>query len=879
MSISNLSGLSGLPSLFLFNTEVQNQKTPLANTAKDPQVKADITYFTSAIAKIKTADDFLNNPKLVNFVLEAFGLQSQSTAMGIVKKVLTQDPTAKNSLANQLADPRWQKMAKALDFYHRGVAGLQSYTSATTQSIQSGSVTLTLNTSPNFKLGQMVTFADAAHPTQNLMVGAVTKMSGSSVTISVPSGFGAIGSGTISKWSVFANNAKTGGTTTPPSQVVQNIVQQYTTAKFEDSLGQQSTPVEEAAYFLRNASSVTSVYQLLGDRVMLDVVEGALGLPKNIAIQPVDSQARLISSQLDIKSLQNPQASSFASATADQATLQNTAQVTSAAKAAVGNVVTQLQSILQQYSFLPGRTDPAGVNATAVATQQASVPPLAQASGLIGAANSSLSAIQGAMTTLNQLVAKASTDNSTTLAADKAQFQELTTQMQGFLTNATYTSPIDGSVGNLLTDGSLSVSATVKAGETLTFNGLGVNASTFASQLNSANTAFQAMTVGGTVDPAVASNLSAVSTTTASAQTQVTAELRTWKQGIQDSGTFVAALNSGSLNTGLNAGKDAQSRVVTVGGFIQQLQALATQSADPTFAGSRTALNTQAASLISQINSAISTPSSGITDNLLTTTKSYALIGSSSLTVRSAALDTSITSNLTSADISTQAGAQSLSNLIANTLQPALKQAQIQLGSDVGAVNTAINTFDPRAKIDAQLKALVGLMPNIENAAGVSGQNLISTSAKSIGITLATTGSNYTIRGHADFDSQVRGAMIQAVAALSSSSSPPTAQLQQALGAATSIQSQINSDIANLAPAQAKVSTLAAAKTKQDAANATNPYAGASAGAKSLVQRYLALQDAQNQSNNPYSYLTTLLNTDNSASVVNIDVSGLNLTA
>lgn len=879
MSINSLSGLSGLPSLSIFDTEIKNQKTPLANMAKDPQVKADIAYFTTQIAKLKTPDDFLNNPKLVNFVLTAFGLQTESSAMGIVKQVLTQDPTSSKSLANKLADPRWQKLATAIDFFHRGVAGLQAYTSTTSAKIQSGGVSLTLNTAPNFKLGQQITFADTANPHQNFMTGSVTKINGSSVTINVPAGLGTIGAGTINKWTVFANNAKTGGTTTQPSQVVQNIVQQYTTAQFENSLGQQSTPAEEAAYFLRNSNSVTSVYQLLGDRVMLDVIEGALGLPKNIAVQPIADQARLLQSQLDITKLQNPNAKSFASASADQTTLQGVNQVTAAAQSAVSNVVGKLKSIMQQYTFLPGRTDPAGSNAATIAIQQASVAPLAQASGLIGAANNALSSVKTAITTLNQLVAAAPTASSTTLAADKTQFQQLTQQIQSYLANATYTNPANGAVDNLLTSSSLSVSATVKAGETLIFTGLGLNTTTLASQLNAANTAFQSTTVGGPVNPTVSTNLSSVSTTTSSAQTQVTSELRTWNQGIQDSGPFLATLSSGALNTGLAAGKDAQSRVTTVNSLVQQLQDLATQSASTSFTGNRTTLNTQAQSLITQINATIGTPGTGVADNLLTQSKSYSLIGSNSLTIRNAGLDVSVSNNLTTADISTQSGAQSLSNLITNSLQPSITTAQIQLSADVNAVNTTINTMDPRAVIDAQLKQLVSSMPSIETGAGANGQNLISTAAKSIAVTIKTTSDTFTVHGHANFDSLVTGALNKAVAALATSNSPPTAFLQQAFGAATTIQSSINTDVANLARDQSKVSALVNQQAKQDAANLTNPYAGATSAAQSLVQRYLALQDSSNVSADPNASVLTLLNgSNNKGGVVNIDLTGLNLT-
>jgi hypothetical protein len=117
----------------------------------------------------------------------------------------------------------------------------------------------------------------------------------------------------------------------------------------------------------------------------------------------------------------------------------------------------------------------------------------------------------------------------------------------------------------------------------------------------------------------------------------------------------------------------------------------------------------------------------------------------------------------------------------------------------------------------------------------------------------------------------------QAVAALSTSTAPPTSLLEQALENATTIQDQLQSDVANLQPDQAKVSSLVAQQTKQTDAEETNPYSGASTAAQRLVQRYLALQDAQNASSSPDSYLTTLFG-NTGQSVVNINLTGLDLT-
>ncbi len=64
--------------------------------------------------------------------------------------------------------------------------------------------------------------------------------------------------------------------------------------------------ISDAMLFRERAASVTSAYDLLGDPVLRRVITGALGLPQQIAVQPVETQARAITSRLDLSKLQNP---------------------------------------------------------------------------------------------------------------------------------------------------------------------------------------------------------------------------------------------------------------------------------------------------------------------------------------------------------------------------------------------------------------------------------------------------------------------------------------------------------------------------------------------------------------------------------------------
>ena len=64
--------------------------------------------------------------------------------------------------------------------------------------------------------------------------------------------------------------------------------------------------LSDAMLFREHAASAKTAYDVLGDPVLRRVVTGALGLPQQMAVQPVETQARAIASRVDIARLQNP---------------------------------------------------------------------------------------------------------------------------------------------------------------------------------------------------------------------------------------------------------------------------------------------------------------------------------------------------------------------------------------------------------------------------------------------------------------------------------------------------------------------------------------------------------------------------------------------
>ena len=90
------------------------------------------------------------------------------------------------------------------------------------------------------------------------------------------------------------------------SSVLSTITNAYAEVTWRDSLDATTPGLSNALSFRTSASTVTSVDQILGDPILRDVVTTALGLPLQIAEQPLSTQEGLISKGLDITQLKDP---------------------------------------------------------------------------------------------------------------------------------------------------------------------------------------------------------------------------------------------------------------------------------------------------------------------------------------------------------------------------------------------------------------------------------------------------------------------------------------------------------------------------------------------------------------------------------------------
>ncbi len=88
--------------------------------------------------------------------------------------------------------------------------------------------------------------------------------------------------------------------------VINKLADAYAEVKWRNGLDEQTPGLSNALTFRAQAGSVTSALQILGDPVLRNVVTVALGIPKQIAFQPLTAQENAITTRLDVAKLKDP---------------------------------------------------------------------------------------------------------------------------------------------------------------------------------------------------------------------------------------------------------------------------------------------------------------------------------------------------------------------------------------------------------------------------------------------------------------------------------------------------------------------------------------------------------------------------------------------
>lgn len=153
---------------------------------------------------------------------------------------------------------------------------------------------------------------------------------------------------TDTRWKTLAstyNFATSGLSGIRQPKAIAAIAQAYAQTVWEQKQDNQTPGLANALTFIAQASSAKSVDAILGNPTLRTVVTTALGIPKQIAFQPLGAQEKSISSRLDITRLQDPKfVQSFAQRylianAQNQASASNTTDIATLAAKAGGIVV------------------------------------------------------------------------------------------------------------------------------------------------------------------------------------------------------------------------------------------------------------------------------------------------------------------------------------------------------------------------------------------------------------------------------------------------------------------------------------------------------------------------------------------------------------
>jgi hypothetical protein len=104
--------------------DTRNEQSLAATWAKgNGQVQSDIAYFQSVAPTLTSADALMNNYRALQVVLGAYNVSDLLSYPGLVRQLLTQDPSSSTSTAQKIGNASYLNFAQALDQFSNNPFG------------------------------------------------------------------------------------------------------------------------------------------------------------------------------------------------------------------------------------------------------------------------------------------------------------------------------------------------------------------------------------------------------------------------------------------------------------------------------------------------------------------------------------------------------------------------------------------------------------------------------------------------------------------------------------------------------------------------------------------------------------------------------------
>ena len=546
---------------------------------------------------------------------------------------------------------------------------------------------------------------------------------------------------------------KTGLDTIKSTATVDKVVERYVAAQYELSISKDAPALREARYFAKNIGKVTNVYEILGDNVLRKVVTATLGLPEQIAIQPIETQAELIKRRLDLKQFQTAAAGAAAAADlrtnaqADVTAIEGASRAITAAAGQTAEMATRIRTTLARYDALPALQDPAGANAPTIAVHAAAVPALVRIEGVAATAETALGRVADDLNRLSTLRRLAADPvNAASFAAYKTEFATLADRIrQEIGTGADYRS--EGQDYNLL-DGSLdgNLVATVNvAGASATLRRQDLSG--FVAEIDAAAAAFAAANGAGdaALIAAAGAAISRGGPMLGTARDALIADRTAIQTRIDSVPDFLAAMDTGALRRASVSITDSDTRLRDIAAKLTELRGIANQSIGRIDGADRSDLVAQAQTVMDAIDALVATPGADADDLLGADGVDYALTAGRNVTLRGRDIADKLDDALGSGNVHNANTARDLVAAIDAVAIPGIQRARDDLRSDRKVINLASHVLDARGKVDERARSLVNEVPGIVSRAAVGTTNLLNTAQRPLILKLKSAAATLTV--------------------------------------------------------------------------------------------------------------------------------------
>lgn len=99
-----------------YNLITKDILTSLNRVSQENYNAREAAYYKENIGKVSTVDEFLDDFRLYNYAMKAYGLEDMAYAKAFMRKVLESDLTDDNSFVNMLTDTRYRTFAQSFSF-------------------------------------------------------------------------------------------------------------------------------------------------------------------------------------------------------------------------------------------------------------------------------------------------------------------------------------------------------------------------------------------------------------------------------------------------------------------------------------------------------------------------------------------------------------------------------------------------------------------------------------------------------------------------------------------------------------------------------------------------------------------------------------------